>query len=393
MRPVESLGRLLCGSVTFRATGGFPDLFLEGCAKRGVRLENVRRGNGTLNARTGERTFPAAEQAAREAGMTVEVLRRAGLPRLARRYRARIGLPVGLLLGTLLLLFLTGRIWQVTVTGQTFLGEEEILDAMGELGLVPGARIRKLDLKSVEEQAQQRLPRLSWIAVNRIGCRAEVEVREIIETPELTDEKDYANLVAALDGVIVSADVLEGAGQPLVGSAVVKGDLLVSGIIEMKNGFQRFVNAKALVKARTKTELSVSFPQRMEAERPVRRRDVYSLRFFGLTIPLGRRLSDGETEYAEKDIQYRKTVFPIGIQRESCAAYETGTFTLSEEDALLVCFSDFCEQAFERYRDAELLKRSCPLSVRGGTARVTARSECVEEIAQRQPFTVESALP
>ena len=276
MRPVETVGRMITGSVTFRASGGFPDLFLDGCARYGVRLENVRRESGTLTARAAERAFPAAERAAREAGMTVEVLHLAGLPRLLRRYRARIGLPVGLLLGALLLLFLTGRIWQVTVTGRTYLGEEEILDVMEELGVSPGARIRKLDLKTVEEQAQLRLPRLSWIAVNRIGCKAEVEVREIIETPEVTDEKDYANLVAARDGVIVSADVLEGSGQPQVGSAVVKGDLLVSGIIEMKNGFQRFVNAKALIRARTKTALSVRSPQSMETERPVRRRDVPS---------------------------------------------------------------------------------------------------------------------
>lgn len=392
MRPVETVGRWLSGSVTLTLSGGFADLFLEGCAALGAALENVRRGENALTVLVRERDEAVVRQAAQSAGMTVTADRRRGLPRLLRRYRRRVGLPVGLLAGTLLLVFLTGRIWQVTVTGQQYLGEEEILDVMEELGVAPGARIRGLDLKTVEARAQQMLPRLSWIAVNRIGCKAEVEVREIIETPKLTDETDYCNLVAALDGVIVSADVLEGSGQPEVGAAVVKGDLLVSGIIEMRNGFQRFVNAKALIKARTRTELTAQYSLRTEAETPVLRRDVYSLRCFGAAVPFGLSISNGEEEGSESFIQSRTTVFPIGIVRKTCVAYEPTSLSLPEEDGLLLCFADFCEQAYERYKDAVLLHRSVSLSVLGGKARVTAESECVEEIARPQPFSVDGTI-
>ena len=387
---VEALRRLLSGCAAFTAAGGFPDLFLHECAKGGAVLENVQKGTASVSARAAEKYLPAVASAAQRSGMTLNVGRRYGLPPLLRRYRARVGIPIGLLVGALLLMLLSGRVWEVTVSGQRQIGREEITDALAELGVSPGARRAKIDAKETERRMIERLPLLSWISVNLIGCKAQVEVREIIVTPELTDEKDYANIVAAMDGVIVSADVLEGSGQPKVGDGVVRGDLLVSGIIEMNNGFQRFVNAKALIRAQTRTTLSVARPLTVEAEKLVKRRSWPVIRFFGITLPLGTALPSGETETDDVYMKSRKTVFPIGVRRADSFVFEAGSLTLSKEDASLVCFASFCEQAAQRYRKAELLRRELIFAVAGGEARVTATSDCVEEIGRRQPFSVEN---
>ena len=385
----ETLRSLIAGRVRFTASGGFAALFLAECAARGAVLRQVKQEDGCLRAHVAERAFPSVLAAAERAGMTVTETGRSGLPPLLRRLRGRPGIPVGVLLGALLLAFLSGRLWEVTVTGNERVGSEEILDVLAELGVIPGAPLRRLDAAKTERQAQERLPKLSWIAVNIVGCKVNVEVREIIEKPELTDEKDYANIVAARDGVIVSADVLEGAGQPQPGTAVVKGDLLVSGIIEMNNGFQRFVNAKAHIRARTRTSLTAEMAASMAVERVVRRRNVCSVCFFGASVPLGFCLRGGETEADESFLQSRTTVFPIGVRQTHSALLQTQTLTLPDDEALLCCFSVFCEQASARYRDAALLRRELTAAVTDGTARVSALCECEEEIAARQPFAVD----
>ena len=386
-----SVGELLRGRVEFRARGGFPDLFLEECAVLGASLYEVRRRESGLSAVADEKNYSLARSAAERSGMALTVTRQKGLHRLFRRYRARVGIPAGLLLGALTLVFLSGRIWEVKVTGNERVGAEEILDEMEALGVTPGARTRRLDLKAAEREIQDRLPQLSWVAVNLSGSRITVEVREIIEMPEMTDERDYANLVAAQDGVIVKTDVLKGAGQPIVGSAVVKGDLLVSGVIEMNNGFQRFVNAKALVRARTKTKLTAQCPASFPAEGVAALRSTPRLGFFGVTLPLGFPLKDGETETDAYWLRSRTTVFPIGVLYDRRARFETREIALAKEDAALLCFSLFCAQAWDRYRDAELLRREIRITVKDGTAWVTAECECVEDICERQPFTVDDS--
>ena len=380
---------MLTGTVRFVASGGFTDLFMETCAARGAMLKDVRQQDGALYAQIHEADYPRVCAAATDAGMTLAVTRRSGLPHLLRRYRDRFGIPVGLMAAAIVLTVLSGRVWEVTVAGCEEVGEEEILDVMESLGVAPGAAISRMDTAAVERKAQERLPQLSWIAVNLTGCRVVVEVREITKTPDMTDEREFSNIVAALDGVIVSADVLEGSGRLQTGEAVVKGDLLVSGIIEMNNGFQRFVNAKALIKARTRTELSETIPLRWKAERVVRRRDVIKIRFFGVDLPLGIAIKDGETESAGCYLQSKSTVFPIGLLMKRCVIYELQTFLLPEKEASLLCFAGFCEQAYERYRDAQLLRREITTTVRNGTVCVSAKCECVEEISQRQPFSVE----
>ncbi len=387
--PVEVMQALLRGRIVFQAAGGFPDLFLETCAALGASLREVTQRGGTLGAQVTAADYPKVQTAAERSGMGLTVVGQTGLPPLLRRYRARIGIPVGILLGAMLLAVLSGRVWEVTVTGNAAVGSEEILDVMEELGVTPGAAIRKLDMRAVAKQAGERLPKLSWIAINLNGCEVNVEMREAIEPPVLTDNRDYCNLVAARDGVIVLADVLEGAGQPQAGSAVVHGDLLVSGVIEMKNGFQRFVNAKAVILARTKTELSVQTEAAFPAERVAVRRNVRRLCFFGIRIPLGVCPDAAEKECCEYDLQSRTTVYPVGVRQEYCAVYQSQQVNLSAADAVLCCFADFCCQAFERYRAAELLQRKISVAVNNGTARVAARCECIEDICERQPFAVD----
>ena len=382
----ESIGDLLFGRVVFSAEGGFPALFLEACAAGRVPLRNVKRGDESVRAAVDERGFRQVGAAAEKAGMTVRVLTRTGLPFLLLRYRRRIGIPMGVALAAALLFFLSGRLWEVTVTGNETLSDDEILDVMEEAGVKPGMPLRKIDVKDAEQTAQNRLPALSWIAVNIVGCKATVEVREIVPQPEMTDETDYADLIASMDGLIVRADVLEGAGQPKIGEPVVKGDLLVSGTIEMNNGFRRYVNAKAIILAETRSALTETVEKRTAAERVVRFGAVWSLRFFGLTIPFGILPKGVETETSCFYVKSRRTVYPMGVSRTRWCVCEAAPIDWEEDLASLVCFSRFCETAADRYREAEVLDMKLTFSENAQEAKVTAAFRCIEPIAVRRPF-------
>ncbi|MBQ6065295.1 MAG: sporulation protein YqfD [Clostridia bacterium] len=385
----ETIRDLLSGRVVFSAEGGFPELFMEECAVRRVPLRNVERGTGSVRATVDERGFRQVGAAAEKAGMAVRAKTRAGLPYLLYRYRRRIGIPIGVMLAAALLIQLSGRLWEVTVTGNETLNDDEILDVMEEAGVKTGVLLRQIDVKDAEQTAQNLLPQLSWIAVNVIGCKALVEVREIIPRPEMTDETDYADLVAAQDGLIVRADVLEGAGQPKIGEPVVKGDLLVSGTIEMNNGFRRYVNAKAIILAETRSTLTAAVSKQTSAERIVRSGTVWSVRFFGITVPFGFLPKDAERETSSFYVKSRRTVFPIGVSRTRWCVCETMPVEWEEGMAALVCFARFCENAADRYRDAEVLRMEVTSSEEAREAKVTAAFRCVEPIAVRQPFIVD----
>ncbi|MDE6589840.1 MAG: sporulation protein YqfD, partial [Oscillospiraceae bacterium] len=78
------------------------------------------------------------------------------------------------------------------------------------------------------------LPELSYMAINIYGTRAEVIVREAERTPELLEEDTPADIVAAADGIIehIHADT----GQAIFtdGDIVAKGEVLISGTLDLK---------------------------------------------------------------------------------------------------------------------------------------------------------------
>ena len=374
----ETIRAALFGRVTFRAEGGFPALFLEGCADRGAALTDAAKGENMIRAGVRERDFPLVSAAAEKAGMTLTVERRSGLPQLLYRYRARVGVPVGLALAGLILWGLSGMLWEVTVTGNERLSTFEILDAM-----------EALDVKDAEAGAQELLPALSWIAVNIVGCKVTVEVREITQRESPEREGAFSNIVAARDGVIVRADVLAGVGQPKIGEAVVKGDLLVSGVVEMNNGCYRLTEAKAIIEALTKTELSAACAGSVTAEREIRRREVVCLRFFGWRVPFGAALTNAEREAEECCLQSHQTVFPIGLRRERYSVFAEQTVRLDARQAGLLCFADFCEQAAERYRDARVIARTVDFRCGDDGAALRAAYRCVENIARRVPLPLQ----
>lgn len=386
----ERVREFLSGRVVFTATGGFPSLLLEECAVRKTVLRDVEQKNGCVTAWVSEKDYRRVKQAAEKAGMTLAPQKVTGLPLLARRCRARAGIFAGLLAGALLLWYLSGGLWELRVTGNETLGAEEILDALAEEGIRIGARTARLDCAEAERQMQARLPRLSWIAVNITGCRATAEVREATEPPETPSEGEYANVVAARDGVILRADVLSGEGQPKIGEAVVKGDLLVSGVVEMNNGRYRLTEAKAVIEALTKTELSLTAQSVFPAQVPEHRRTVYAVRFFGVRLPLGLPAPKGEAETGSRLLQSRRTVFPVGTERDVAVTFSERPVTLDEDRTRLLCFATFCEQAAERYREAKVLRRSIVFFPEEEGCGVVAKYECVENIARRAPLPVRS---
>ncbi len=386
----ERVREFLSGRVVFTATGGFPSLLLEECAVRKTVLRDVEQQNGCVTAWVSEKDYRRVKQAAEKAGMTLAPQKVTGLPLLARRCRARAGIFAGLLAGALLLWYLSGGLWELRVTGNETLGAEEILDALAEEGIRVGARTARLDCAEAERQMQARLPRLSWIAVNITGCRATAEVREATEPPETPPEGEYANVVAARDGVILRADVLSGEGQPKIGEAVVKGDLLVSGVVEMNNGRYRLTEAKAVIEALTKTELSLTAQSVFPAQVPEHRRTVYAVRFFGVRLPLGLPTPEGEAETGSRLLQSRRTVFPVGTERDVAVTFSERPVTLDEDRTRLLCFATFCEQAAERYREAKVLRRSIVFFPEEEGCGVVAKYECVENIARRAPLPVRS---
>lgn len=133
-------------------------------------------------------------------------------------------------LSAILLSFLMeGLIWKVHIDAGDRETAGEIRYVLMDLGVGVWSKSKAADPQKLRYALLNRIPELSWVAVNPKGGKLTVLALPKEEQEEGTDSTP-GNLVAVRDGVITESVVLEGMSLVKVGQSVQKGQILVSGI-------------------------------------------------------------------------------------------------------------------------------------------------------------------
>ena len=218
-----------------------------------------------------------------------------GLPNVLRRYRKRPGILLGALLFMLLLKTSEMFVWDITVSGNSRVGDAEITAMLEEKGFGIGAFIPGVDLRRLCNSCLIGNDSLSWMAVNLSGTTAQVEVIEKL-TPDTSKKNNGSpcNIVAARDGYVIRTESREGHLEVEVGETVEKGQLLISGINEYGRTDVKeyeFVHADGSVFAETFRTFTVEIPLET-VEKTVSEYRILSksLKFFSKTFCRNRTL-------------------------------------------------------------------------------------------------------
>ncbi len=280
------LYRWLRGSVTVVFEGAFAERLLNLCAHRRLSVWNIRRAGERITVQLPAREFRRLHAVRAQSGIAVSIAAKHGLPFFLRRYRRRVGLFAGFVLFFVLLQFLSSFVWSIEVAGNDRVPTEEILAACRAVGITEGMPVRRLDALDQRVEMMLQIDGLAWAALNLEGTRLTVDVTEAAPTPPPEDETP-CNLKAARDGVVRRVEVTAGGTTVRVGDAVRAGDLLASGIVELKDGQTELQRASGRILAETQRELRVEIPlQRDETVRTGRKTVRRALRFFHVTLPL-----------------------------------------------------------------------------------------------------------
>lgn len=326
---ILSVLRYILGYINFKACGGFADRFINLCTKQGISLWNVQNIGGEIYASTTLKGYLSIRSAAKKSGMRVRCIEKKGLLFFLKNHKARVGILIGIIVSALIIAVLSQFVWSVSVVGNMTLDDDYILSEFEKEGVRVGVLSSKIDNKSAVQNVMSKIEKLSWASVNMKGSVVVIEVREKTDAPKMYDASKPTNVVASDDGVILSVDVLYGIEEVKPGSAVTKGDLLISGIVTHKDGTENVIHADGYVKALVKKQQYFSpndfsvFALNNEKKRSL-------LFFFGVKIPLGPKC-DGQffTEH-NSFVQNGETMMPLGIITQYSASYNEDEAELNE---------------------------------------------------------------
>lgn len=379
--------RFVLGYVLFTATGGFPERFINLCTKNHIPLWDLKHLGDTVEGKTTVSGYKRIRTAAHRSGVRVRISKKCGLPFLRERNKKRAGLAVGLALAALLLCLLSTRIWTVRVEGNVQIHDEQILRAAKSLGVEMGARTSKLDAQKIAQELQKQVEGLSWAAVNIDACKAVIEVRESTPKPDILDTKTPANIVASENGVLTRIEVYSGTAALPVGSAVLKGDLLISGVVLNKDNSETLHGAQGHVYAKVEREIDCS-AENTAFVKLSEENTRYILYCIGLKLPLGRPLS-GQVYTVETYLSNGDTTLPVGMLREHTAAFST-PFTLTEAPQKARYTAKLLAEEYRRiWQDSVVLETDISLDFDTDAPYARGKIVCEKEIGVNQEIFVE----
>jgi len=394
---LKKLVNLIRGYVEWQITGAYPERMINQCAREQIRFWHLQRLDETAfvfctSLSDSSKVAALAAQVACEA----KVLTRRGLGAAVLTMRKRWGFLMGLALCLAAVGILSRFVLVVDVTGNETVPDAVILTQLQQLGLKPGTYGPSVDRKELSNRALLALSELSYMSINIYGTRAEVLVHEKSAHPDLLEETKPADVVSTADGILV--ELRADAGQPLfkVGDVVARGEILISGVLDLQEpvggkvdlGYL-VVRAAGSVRARTWRTLEESIPLVTGGKSYTgQEKERYALQILWGSLDFFENSSISYGRYDKITCTRMLTVagreLPFGLTTTTYREYTVEQAPLDVERAeerlkqmLLKRLDDLMDA-----NDGIVLRRDMVTRMTDGMLIVTLLAECEEEIGR-----------
>lgn len=326
-----NLYRQLFGFVILKIYGEFPQRLLNLCAKNHITSWNLHKRQNHIELCVMIRDFKRLRKVRAESRVKIKILKKCGLPFVITKYKLRIGVVLGIAVFFVTLKLLSCFVWEIDVVGAKSLSKDEILGICEKHGIYVGQYIKNIDTVISKDEILLDSDKLAWGALNIEGSKITINLTEVkSETPDFLP----SNIIATDDAVIKKVKVLSGNPQITVGEAVQKGDLLISGTVDVGDKVN-FIKSSGEILGEIETKIAITktyIQQRKRYTGLVKQK--YVVEFFGLKLPmfLGEIKGDFTETYSKNQMKFLNHNIPITVYKKKYDFYEVydAKFTKSE---------------------------------------------------------------
>ena len=340
---VQPILNYFTGYVKIKVEGLFLERFINICVSKKILLMDIKREKSTIMyANVGIADYKKLKQVARKTKSKIKIQRKKGLPFTIKKYRKRKIFGILFVVIIALLIVSSNYIWNIEISGNVKITNQEILQSLEESGLKVGLSKNDIDTNAVISKIRLDREDIAWIGITVKGTNAIVKIKEAAKAPEVIDENKFCNIVANKTGMITKINVQNGTANVKVGDIVEEGDILVNGYLEGKYTGTRYVHGAATVEAKiwyTKKEKAM-----LKQQIPVQtgnEEKKYSIKFKKNQINLFKTLSKFEKydtiNENKKIILFSNFYLPIEVVKITNKEYvlQDVTYTNEEQTQIL----------------------------------------------------------
>lgn len=252
------------------------------------------------------------------------------------RHRKRFGLIIGVILLISISVYFSEIVMTIEIQGNSAVSDSDIMYALKELNIKQGTFIKDINFPYCENELMLMVDGISWAGMHITGNRIVVEVTEIVDKPEVINERIPCNIVSGKDAYITYTSVYDGQLMHKVGDYVPMGTLLINGVTKDETGHVNLHHSRGKIIG-TYSE-TVTFEEDYTTEQYDNTGKSLTkkyLKLFNFKIPLTFRKNSYINYNSEENIKYFKVFgkeLPIGIIKNKITEIELNEITFSDEE-------------------------------------------------------------
>lgn len=230
---LERFVKWLYGYLYVRIKGNSPERFINLCSARKIQIWNIKKTEKGYEFNISIDDFKRLPSIAKKTKTRPYIINRMGFPFLIKQIKPRKGLWTGGILFFVLLYVLSSYIWDIQISGQYTYTKEALIKYLRTIDVYSGMAKRNLSCPEVETAIREKYTDIGWVSAELRGTKLLIKIQETNMPSLYETDSTPRHLVASRSGVVDS--IMTRTGTPLVkkGDVVEKGDILISGIVEI----------------------------------------------------------------------------------------------------------------------------------------------------------------
>ncbi len=241
------------GTIEVEIQGFFTERFINLCKINNIKIWNIKNiVSGIVRFSIALKDFKKLKNISKKTKCKIKIISKRGLYFKFFKYRKRRLAFLLILIFIIISIASTTFIWDIDVSGNVYVSEEKIYNALKEAGLYVGRNKIGLKTKKVINSLRVNLSDIAWAGIEIDGTHVHVKVVEKTKLPDsAVSEDSIGDIISDKSGIIEKITVENGTSILSVGEYVEEGRILIEGKIYSEFLETKDVTAKGTVILKT----------------------------------------------------------------------------------------------------------------------------------------------
>lgn len=246
-----------------------------------------------------------------------------------------------------ILLVISQFVWNISFDGNYTHTDAELKNFITENNINTGIFKAKIDCDNIEKLIRNNFSDITWVCAEVKGTNLIIHLNENYNKIIVKKEDAPYNIVANCDAVIDSIITRSGAANVKSGDQVKKGDLLISGAVDVYNEFEELISSK-YVKADGDIEAEVNYNYSKKYDSKGKKKE-YKKSYYTFNIVVGNKTFFTDSKQKEADVitqSYKMKIFknfylPVSIMKKQKIPFKYKDIQYSKEELKSLANKDF----------------------------------------------------